>query len=375
MLQTEKRAVIVSCTDHYRHRLHVTDTYLKSKGYETSYYTGDFDHDTKKAYCCPVPGSRQFHVRPYQNNISLSRILSHREFARQVFAALEQDPPEVVVALLPPNYLAHYAARFKRRHPSTVLIFEIFDLWPETFPSEKMRRLLALPFSVWAGLRDNNLQAAECVIPECKLFCRRLGLPEENAVYQTAVRGTDLPADVHLREDGLDLCYLGAINNLIDIPAIAGLVGELVRRKPVTVHVIGDGERREAFLRALSDVGARVQWHGIVFDEREKQTVMNGCHFGINMMKPDVCIGLTMKSVDYFSHGLPILNSIPADTAELVEGEQLGMNVDEDTAARVSGMTVEQCLQMRANVRRVFDAAFALPVILEKYDSLLKDLI
>lgn len=275
MQQAKKRAVIVSCSDHYRHRLHVTDTYLKSKGYVTSYYTGDFDHNTKKAYHCSVPGSRQFHVRPYQKNISLSRILSHREFARQVFAALEQDPPELVVALLPPNYLAHYAARFKRRHPKTVLIFEIFDLWPETFPSKKMRRLLALPFSVWAGLRDNNLRAADCVIPECKLFCRKLGLPEENAVYQTAAGGAYLPDDVHLRKDGLDLCYLGAINNLIDIPAIAGFTGELARRKPVTVHVIGDGERREAFLQALADAGAQVQWHGTVFDEKEKQAIMN----------------------------------------------------------------------------------------------------
>ena len=67
---------------------------------------------------------------------------------------LEQDPPDVVVAQLPPNYLAHSAARFKARFPETRLIFEIFDMWPETFPSGSMKRLLSLPFSVWAGLRD-----------------------------------------------------------------------------------------------------------------------------------------------------------------------------------------------------------------------------
>lgn len=375
MLPAKKRAVIVSCSDHYRHRLHVTDAYLRSKGYETTYYTSDFDHDTKKTYRCPVPGCRQFHVRPYQKNLSLSRILSHREFARQVFEALDRDPPEVVVALLPPNYLAHYGARFKRRHPNTVLIFEIFDLWPETFPSRKMRGLLALPFAVWAGLRDNNLRAADRVISECRLFCRKLGLPEDNAVYQTAVGEPELPHAGQLRENALDLCYLGAINNLIDIPAIAGLTGEIARHKPVTVHVIGDGEKREAFLQALSDAGAQVQWHGAVFDEREKHAIMSGCHFGFNIMKPDVCVGLTMKSVDYFSHGLPILNSIPADTAELVERQQIGLNVGADTAARVADMTAAQCLQMRANVRQVFDSTFALPVIMEKYDSLLRDLL
>ena len=53
---------------------------------------------------------------------------------------------------------------------------------------------------------------------------------------------------------------------------------------------------------------------------------MSRCHFGFNLMKPDVRVGLTMKSVDYFRHDLPILNNIPADTAELVDREQVGVN-------------------------------------------------
>jgi len=150
-MHTTRRAVLLSCSDHYNHRLYVIDGYLKSQGYETVYYTGDFDHSSKKVFHCSVPGCRQIHVRPYRKNLSLARILSHRDFARLVFQELEQDPPDVVVAQLPPNYLAHYGARFKRRHPDTKLIFEIFDMWPETFPSGSVKQLLALPFSVCAG--------------------------------------------------------------------------------------------------------------------------------------------------------------------------------------------------------------------------------
>lgn len=134
-MHTTKRAVLLSCSDHYNHRLYVIDGYLRSLGYETVYYTSDFDHTSKKVFRCTVPGCRQIHVRPYQKNLSLSRILSHRDFAHLVFQELEQDPPDVVVAQLPPNYLAHYAARFKARYPETRLIFEIFDMWPETFPT------------------------------------------------------------------------------------------------------------------------------------------------------------------------------------------------------------------------------------------------
>ena len=48
--------------------------------------------------------------------------------------------------------------------------------------------------------------------------------------------------------------------------------------------------------------------------------------FGINMMKPGICVGLTMKSIDYFCYGLPLINNIPGDTWKLVEKEQIGIN-------------------------------------------------
>ena len=88
-MHTTKRAVLLSCSDHYNHRLYVIDSYLRSLGYETVYYTSDFDHTSKKVFRCTVPGCRQIHVRPYQKNLSLSRILSHRDFARLVFQELE----------------------------------------------------------------------------------------------------------------------------------------------------------------------------------------------------------------------------------------------------------------------------------------------
>ena len=127
--------------------------------------------------------------------------------------------------------------------------------------------------------------------------------------------------------------------------------------------------------QALRDAGAEVDWLGVVFDESRKHEVMSRCHFGFNLMKPDVCVGLTMKSVDYFRHDLPILNNIPADTAELVDREQVGLNVGEDTAARVAAMTVEDCLRMRKNVRRVFDENFDLPVVQARYDALLQGIV
>ena len=87
-MHTTKRAVLLSCSDHYNHRLYVIDGYLRSLGYETVYYTSDFDHTSKKVFRCTVPGCRQIHVRPYQKNLSLSRILSHRDHTVDLLKAV-----------------------------------------------------------------------------------------------------------------------------------------------------------------------------------------------------------------------------------------------------------------------------------------------
>ena len=163
--------------------------------------------------------------------------------------------------------------------------------------------------------------------------------------------------------------------------SIMGLVGENGAGKTTTLKLILNELRRDQGEITVFGMDNRKQEQqikeqlGVVFDESRKHEVMSRCHFGFNLMKPDVCVGLTMKSVDYFRHDLPILNNIPADTAELVDREQVGLTVGEDTAARVAAMTVEDCLRMRKNVRRVFDENFDLPVVQARYAALLQGIV
>ncbi len=375
----KKLAVLLSCTDHYQNRMYLFDEYLQAQGYHTQYLAADFHHNRKESYTCDVPGVKQLHVRPYQKNLSVSRILSHRDFARAAYRYLESLPrePDLIVAEVPPNFLASYMARYKKRHPKVKLVMDLFDLWPETFPSGKAKKLLAPAFAVWAALRNRSLPRADRIITECDLYRRKLGLTEApncRVLYLAGNHPTVSRTEVHFPQDCLNLCYLGAINNIIDIPAIAELVGELTAYKPVAVHVIGKGERVEEFLAALESAGARVRYHGAVYDEGEKQAIMAQCHFGLNIMKPTVCIGLTMKSVDYWSFDLPIINNISADTTELVDSWSAGINLRDGAVAQIGSMEPAQLLQMRCNVRRMFDTCFAQPVILERMGSILKEI-
>ena len=352
-------ACIISCSDHYAHRMDLWERCLQINGYVTQYITSDFDHATKQKFVCKVPGSVQLPVMEYRKNLSVQRILSHRMFAKAAKTYLEQVKPDVIVALLPPNFLAHYLAAYKKKHPEVVLIFDIFDLWPETFPFGNLKKLLAPAFRIWAGLRDRNLSAADFVTTECDLFREKLKLPEENSrtVYLCAdpspvVSSPALPAD------HLSLCYLGSINNIIGIAEICELIRNLSQQTKVRFHIIGSGERTQELITRAEDAGADVIFHGAVYDPARKQQILDKCHFGLNIMKSSVCVGLTMKSVDYFRHGIPVINNIPADTRSLVMTQDIGVQLDRDCVGKLLSMYLENHLQMRKNVNHVFDRFF-----------------
>ena len=85
----EKTAYLISCSDHFSHRMNVTQEHLRKRGYKVTYITSDYDHVTKERFVCNVPDCVQIPAKPYKKNLSISRILSHYGFAKAVFRYLE----------------------------------------------------------------------------------------------------------------------------------------------------------------------------------------------------------------------------------------------------------------------------------------------
>lgn len=375
----EKIVYIVSCSDHYNFRLHIVDRYFQESGYKTIYLTSDFDHDTKASFSCSVPSSIQLHAKAYKKNLSIQRVLSHRSFAKSVYKYLcrLENKPNVVFMHIPPNFLAHYAAKYKKKNPEVKLIFDIFDLWPETFPSNKLKKILAPIFGIWSGLRDKSFKYADFIVSECDLFREKLKLTDDvsGTVYLGGKKLSVPLANAVLQEDKLELCYIGSINNIISISTICRLLSELVLKKNVVLHIIGKGESEPEFVNSAKATGAEVIVHGPIYDDAEKQEIIKRCHFGLNIMKESVCIGLTMKSVEYFRYGLPIINNIPADTKKFVEKYGIGLELDTQCVSKLLSLTVEECLKMRENVRRTYEEFFTEDKICEKFGFFLDEIV
>ncbi len=365
-----KRAFLISCSDHYDDRLHLIDHCLKMRGFNTTYITSDFDHNGKKVFKCSVDGCVQLHAKPYMKNLSLARIVSHRNFARDVFRYIEglEEQPEIICVQLPPNFLGHYAAKYKKRHPQVKMVFDIFDMWPETFPGGRVKKLLAPIFRVWAYIRDHSLYAADFITCECEMFLELLNLDSEKSkVIYLCKEDYDSNNPTILQEDKIHLCYLGAINNIISIADICSLIKQVSAKKPVILHIIGKGEREQEFVESARAAGAEVVFYGAVYDENKKDEIISRCHFGLNIMKSSVCVGLTMKSLDYFRFGLPIISNIKGDTRRLVKEKHIGIELDDYSADKLVNITSDECFNMRERVKTLFKEQFEKSVVAEKY--------
>lgn len=372
------KITIVNCFETFEDRIDLIHDFFIDLGHEVTVIQSDFTH-IKKTKRMDVKQDFIFvESKPYYKNLSLTRMISHYDFAKKAFKFVEELQPDLLYVIVPPNSLAKFAAAYKRNNNNVKLIFDLMDLWPETMPIGNIKKIP--PFSFWRLMRDNSLEFADFVITECDLYKKVLKKKLEGIKTETvylAKRQVNTYSKSVFDVNEIHLCYLGSINNIIDIPKIKEIIKLIHEIKPVTLHVIGDGESKDILIDEIKSTGAAVEYYGKIYDPQKKQNIFDKCHFGLNIMKDTVCVGLTMKSIDYFQAGLPIINTIKGDTTEIVEKYKIGVNVSDnmiDVANIVVNNSMEELIIMRENTCKVFKKLFSVETFNNKLKDIIKEL-
>lgn len=370
-MDKKKTAVLITCFEFYESRMIAAGEQLAALGYETIFIESDFRHLQRQRRMDQKDGLVFIPTKSYRRNLSLARINSHRVFAKDALKKAGAFDPDLLYVVVPPNSLVKRTAAYKERHPKVKVIFDILDLWPETLPIKNAMHLF--PCRCWKALRDRYLGCADHVFTECDLFRSVIdtsAIEEKISTIYLSRQIRPFSSTPSLSLHRIDLAYLGSINNIIDIPRICNLIRALVAKIPVTVHVIGNGENKDLFLEGLKKAGADVKFYGELYDMDEKQRIFDQCHFGLNILKDTVCIGLTMKSIDYFECGLPVVNTISGDTEDFIHRYRVGIpwvRTAEDTATRLLQSLSGECQMMRENCRKLFEEQFSLDCFEKKF--------
>ena len=354
------KAIIVNSSTNFEYRVNLIYDYLTNKGYDVTVIASDFIHSSKiKRNKAEYP-YKLINTYPYKKNISVQRLYSHYRFSKDAFEEIKDTESDILYLVIPQNSNAEIAKRYKRLHPDTRIIMDIVDMWPESLPIKGTEHF---PFSLWARVRNRNLKYADLIYTECRYYQGKLerycgNVPMQYFPWLKKYEPDNIGVDSVEPSAGADearivrLCYLGAINNIIDMDKIAWIIKSIRQFAGVELHIIGKGERMHLLEDKVRLAGAKVINHGAVYDEQQKKRIMDGCDFGLNIMKDTVCVGLTMKSIDYMAAGLPIINNIPGDTHELIEKYHMGINVEDISEERIFE-TYD-----RTQIREVFEREF-----------------
>lgn len=370
------KTYVITHSSTYETRAESVGNWLKEQGAEVTWIFADFDHRELKNVSRRKPDHVYLHMDPYAGNLSPNRMRSIRGFAAEVEKYLAGREADLLYFMIPANSFVPAARRLKNQTGAKV-VFDIIDLWPESLPLSHVEKLP--PVYAWKQLRDRYIGCADVIFTECRLYRELLKLPqdkthtlywfrseervtakEENGQAETAQASE---VEITRKEPGdgcLHIAYIGAINNIIDIEAITQLMKLLQKERPVVVDVIGYGKRKEAFLKALDEAGVQSEDYGAVFDEEEKAEIFRRCSFGLNMMVPQVKVGLTMKSLDYLAYGLPLLNNIAGDTQELVEDYDAGVNIPREDSETVIPLILAMAddPMVQKDARRLYEEKF-----------------
>ena len=354
------KAVVLTCYESNEERMKLVIQSLKLEGFEVVSYTSNFSH-IRKEYRYNIPeGMIALKANAYKKNLSASRLYSHNKFAKDVFKRVRGDKPELLYVIAPANSLIKEAYKYKKE-TGVKLIIDIIDMWPESLPvSSKIKNLL--PFKLWKSYRSKYINCADRLITECSLYHEILRKEYQGDINTLYWARNQKPVRYELNlEDNLSLLYIGSINNIIN----TGLMVKLIENygKQVTMHIIGDGENKEEMIDKLNKV-CEVIYHGPVYDIEKKKEVFSKCHAGLNLYKNDLYIGLTVKSIDYFNFGLPVINNIIGDTSEFVSKYNVGINVDDNSI-----LDFDKLKKMRMgneNIYELYEDNFESSVFIDK---------
>ncbi len=291
--------------------------------------TTDFDHWTKKPkqkiQFPPIGRITYLKTLPYYDNIGPKRLLSHLLFSIRAgwYFIRHRKRFDIVYATLPFNFLAWFALRSARAHQR---IIDITDIWPDVLPfSPRLVRIFRPAFALWrkmfnmaAGEADVMMAVSDSFLQETLKYVKPDCKSRRFYLSEIALRR------VVPKEATLTVAYCGNLGRLYDFETLLDVISE-AEHGSVQLFIVGEGDRREWLLNELKHRKLPHKYFGSIYDPTKLGGILSRAHLGFNGFK-NTTAAFSTKASTYFSAGLPLLNSMEGELANLVVKHGLGFN-------------------------------------------------
>jgi len=346
--------------------------------------------------------------RGYQRNLSLARVLDHRQAARRFIKRAESElPPDIIICSYPTIELAGAGVKLGRDRNAPVVI-DIRDLWPDIFPyyfPVPLRPLLRIALEPMFIQSKRALRRASAIIGITDDFvewgARRAGRPRRRLdrffpfVYPRQELSHEEIKEAERYWDDLKvwndkfvftIIFIGTLGKSYDqegkmetIIRASCILGE--RGVDHQVVLAGEGECKEKYIKLVKEAGAKVSlpgWQG----RTRLHVLMRRAHVGLDPLpnRFDFLGTINNKAVEYLSAGLPVVSSPRKGTLyRLLQRHKCGMSYDvgdaEGLANLLEGLAKdrERLREMSQNALRMYQEVFAYEKVTAEFEAYLKE--
>lgn len=335
---------------------------LSAAGHNIHVVTSDFDHVTK-VKIKPV-GSNvaidYLKTLPYKKNTSFVRFASHFLLAVRFFLYAKKNIKTYdLIYITAPFALTALGLSYFCKEK---IVIDIVDSWPDSLPFPKAIRNIMSPFFFsWAYLNKLASQRASKVISLSSTFLQKVDRYREDAHILLGCRKQS--RSIRL-EGALNILYIGNIGTLYDFETLVDAIH--LSALDITVHIVGDGDRRQYLLAEFEKKKVKYFYYGIVYDQNQIKDIVDKCDVGFNGFSNSTA-SFSYKSLMYFSFSLPIINSMKGDLWGFVSNNSLGFNyIDKNVLSlkdALNYMMEANRVELAKNVSDFFDKNLEMSII------------
>jgi glycosyltransferase involved in cell wall biosynthesis len=319
---------------------------LTEKGALVCQFISTFDHAMKRqreVVSCAWHRVGVFELG-YSRNVSSRRVISHIVFDLLIFfyfirELFRSGIPDTIFSVLPHNGAACVAAIFAKVL-RTKFIVDIHDTWPESLLGvTKINSLKAIVFYLWRKCADLALICADDVFGESERYANRANAVRKHSRYSKAHSvyiGGDLnyyreikPAESipdELKEAQFIISYSGTLGENYDLDCVLTAFADFEKEYPDAGLLLLGGGEREQFLRLRINALNVKAWVSGRIPYRTLLGYLKRSHVGLNTFKSGGNVAYSYKLNDYFLAGVPVINSLIGESAEIISRYGLGIN-------------------------------------------------
>ncbi len=317
-------------------------------GHTVTHFTSTFRHTSKKHRFSenktiqiePDYTIEYVHSKGYEKNISVKRIFAHADFAKKLVNSFQnREHPDLIFISMPPLSAADEVIIWASSKNIPV-VTDIIDPWPDSFIKDvpkllkpasrviiyplyrKIRRILRESTAVtsisngyldWAHSQYPGIQQTRCFYPALNLS-------------EITEKMDKLNSSIKRDEEILRIIYVGSLGSSYDIPAIVKAAEIMDKKYPgETEFVIAGKGPQSGLAEEYAEKLNNLSYLGWISDEElMKQYYM--ADLGLIQHKNNLTQTVTYKLFSYLSAGLPILNSLLSEMADIIEENEVGLN-------------------------------------------------